>query len=205
MLFRARRARALQEELAKKVVAEDCFEEAETVGGLDVSYKKGIGCAVLSVLKDGEPVKFLYTISKVPIPYVPGFLAFREVPLYIPLLKEEKPSVVLVDGHGIAHPRGLGVASHVGVVTGVPTIGVAKKRLVGEEGSCEYGKCLFKDGKVIAAILERGKRRIYVSVGHCVSLRTAVEIVKTLWKSRLPEPIRLSDSLSRRLIRQWSP
>ncbi len=147
----------------------------------------------------------LFDVAPVPIPYVPGFLAFREVPLYIPLLKKRRPTVTLVDGHGIAHPRGLGVASHVGIVSQVPTIGVAKKRLYGEEGPCEFGKCLFDGNKPIAGILERGKKRLYVSVGHCVSLRTAVKIVKDLWKgSKLPEPIRFSDKASRELARSMN-
>jgi len=204
--FRARRAKEAQLRLAEKVIEEDCFDEIETVGGLDVSYSGGMGCGVLSVLSypDLKLLKVYMSLERIAIPYVPGFLAFREVPYYVPLLKVFKPSIVLVDGHGVAHPRGLGVASHVGVVTNTPTVGVAKKRLYGKEVSCEYGKCLASDGKIIAAVLERGKRKLYVSVGHCVSLKTAVELVKRSWVSRLPEPIKFSDSISRRVVRGWT-
>ncbi len=190
------------------IVEEDCFDEVRSVGGLDVSYSRDrrYGVGVLSVFDFNakELIELRYSHSKVPIPYKPTFLAFREVPLYYPLLKTDRPTVVMVDGHGIAHPRGFGVASHIGLVTGTPTIGVAKKRLYGERDKCEFGECLYNEkGDVIAAILRKGKRELYVSIGHCVSLESAVQIVKSFLKYSLPEPIRVSDSISRRLIKSW--
>ncbi len=207
MTFKASVAKELQRKLAEKVKLEDCFEKVEVVGGLDVSYKKGVGVSVLSLVEFEtlKPLKFYYVKAEVPIPYVPGFLAFREAPLHLTLLKKVKGyDVVLVDGHGIAHPRGLGIASHVGVVANVPTIGVAKKRLVGEESTCSGKPCLLYEGKVIAYIIQKGRRKLYVSPGHCVSLESAYEIVKSLLKYSLPEPIRLSDRLSRALARVTS-
>jgi deoxyribonuclease V len=204
MKFSARRASELQRRLAEKVILEDCFERVEVVGGLDVSYHKGVGVSVLSLLEfeTQKVLKTYYVKAEVPIPYVPGFLAFREAPLHLALLKKVKGyDVVLVDGHGIAHPRGLGIASHVGVVANVPTVGVAKKRLVGEERECGSKKCLVYKGRTVAYVIERGSRKLYVSPGHCVSLESAYEIVKALTKHKLPEPIRVSDSLSRALAR----
>ena len=204
MSFRRERAKRLQEELSKLVKEEDCFDKIKIVGGLDVSYKGNAGVSVLSLVdyESLKPLKFYYVRSEVPVPYVPGFLAFREAPLHLTLLKKVKGyDLVLVDGHGRAHPRGLGIASHVGVVLNVPTIGVAKKRLVGEERECGDKICLIYGGRVVAYVLKRGRRKLYVSVGHCVSLETAYEVVKRLTLKSLPEPIRLSDSLSRRLAR----
>ena len=208
MYFDARVARQAQLRLSEKVVKEDCFSDVKKVGGLDVSYasNKLFGVAVLSTFDygNGELLEIKYSASEVPIPYVPTLLAFREVPLYYPLLRDSDVDVVLVDGHGIAHPRGFGVASHVGVVTGLPTIGVAKRKLYGRRNECEFGECLYDDeGEAIAVILKKGKRELYVSIGHCISLAKAVEITKRFLKRSLPEPIRVSDSVSRRLVRSW--
>ena len=208
MKFSARKAAELQRRLAEKVVLEDCFDKVEVLGGLDVSYKGGIGVSALSLVEYSslKHLKSYYVVAEVPIPYVPGFLAFREAPLHLSLLKTVKEyDVILVDGHGIAHPRRLGIASHVGVVANVPTVGVAKKRLVGEERECGERRCLVYEGEVVAYVLEKGKRKLYVSPGHCVSLETAYEIVKNSTKGKLPEPIRISDSLSRALARATRP
>ncbi len=204
MKFDIKKARKLQEVLRRKIILDDCFGNLRTVGGLDVSYRGETGVSVLTIMDFASKrlKKVYYVKGKVPIPYIPGFLAFREAPLHIALLSTFKPDVVLVDGHGIAHPRGLGIASHVGIVTGVPTIGVAKKKLYGKESSC--GKpCLTNDvGEPIAYIIEIGKRKLYVSPGHCVSLETAYSIVKSmLIKGKLPEPIRISDKISRILAK----
>lgn len=204
MKFNVRKAKRLQEVLREKLVVEDCFDGIKEVGGLDVSYKGNLGVSVLTVMNylTKKVEKIYYVKGEVPIAYRPGFLAFREAPLHITLLMRYRPDVVLVDGHGIAHPRGLGIASHVGIVTGVPTVGVAKKRLYGTESSCGKPCLVDEEGKPIAYILELGKRRLYVSPGHCVSLETAYNIVKNLViKGKLPEPIRISDKVSRLLVR----
>ena len=204
MAFDVNKAKRLQEALKKKVKLEDCFEEIKEVGGLDVSYKGNIGVSVLTVMNYSEKkVKSIYYVKgEVPIPYRPGFLAFREAPLHLTLLSEFKPDVTLVDGHGIAHPRGLGIASHVGVVMDVPTIGVAKKRLYGKESSCGKPCLVDEEGRPIAYIIQRGRSKLYVSPGHCVSLDSAYEIVRNLLlRGKLPEPIRISDKVSRLLAR----
>ncbi len=202
MIFNRRRASEVQRKLSSMIKLEDCFDRIETVGGLDVSYKGDVGVSVLSVFRGDKLEKLLYVKMRVPIPYIPGFLAFREAPLHLALLMKVKPTVTMIDGHGIAHPRGLGIASHVGVVLNIPTIGVAKKRLYGVEGICGGEPCLTDDkGNLLAYIVKRGKRRLYVSPGHCISHRTALEVVKRYLKYSMPEPIRVSDALSRRLVR----
>ncbi|ALU11700.1 endonuclease V [Ignicoccus islandicus DSM 13165] len=208
MKFDVGKAKSAQLEIAKRIVREDCFEKLKSVGGLDVSYSRNraFGVAVLSILdyNTRDLLEIKYSYSHVPIPYIPTFLAFREVPLYYPLVKKADVDVILVDGHGIAHPRGAGVASHVGVVADKPTIGIAKKRLYGKEGNCDFGQCLFDDnGNVIAVTLRKNKKELFVSIGHCVSLKSAVEITKKFLKYGLPEPIRISDTVSRRLAKSW--
>ncbi|ABU81520.1 endonuclease V [Ignicoccus hospitalis] len=206
MTFDRRRASELQRKLSELVKEEDCFdpEAVEAVGGLDVSYKGDVGVSALSLIdyKTLRPLKHYYVVARVPIPYVPGFLAFREAPLHLTLIKKVKGyDLLLVDGHGRTHPRGLGIASHVGVTSGVPTVGVAKRRLVGEEERCGERECLVHEGKVVAYVIRRGKQKLYVSVGHCVSLETAYQIVKRLTVRRLPEPIAWADRISRSLAR----
>ncbi len=204
MKFDVKRAKKLQEALREKLVLNDCFDKVEKVGGLDVSYKGNLGVSVLTVMNYSEKkVEGIYYVKgEVPIAYRPGFLAFREAPLHITLLLKYRPDVVLVDGHGIAHPRGLGIASHVGVVTGVPTIGVAKKKLYGTESFCGRPCLVDEKGRAIAYILELGRKKLYISPGHCVGLETAYAIVESLMiRGKLPEPIRISDKVSRLLAR----
>ncbi len=202
MTFDVKRASEAQLELSKRVKVYDCFDRIKTVGGLDVSYRKDVGVSVLSIFEGDEIKKILYVKAKVPIPYVPGFLAFREAPLHLTLLMKFKPTITMIDGHGIAHPRGLGIASHVGVVLDIPTIGVAKRRLYGQEELCDGKECLVDErGKLLAYIISKGKRKLYVSPGHCVSHETALEVVKRYLRYSLPEPIRVSDMLSRRLAK----
>lgn len=134
------------------------------------------------------------------LPYRPGFLGFREAPVLIHAYRtlRAKPDVLLVDGHGISHPRGLGIASHVGVLLDIPTIGVAKSVLVGHaEGDAELepgsGAPLMWRGRQIGMALQTKRRSkpLYISVGHRVSLETATRIVlQCLAGYRLPEPTR---------------
>jgi deoxyribonuclease V len=134
------------------------------------------------------------------LPYRPGFLGFREAPALVRAYRElhAKPDVLLVDGHGISHPRGLGIASHIGVLLDVPTIGVAKSILVGHPESEEalepgFGVPLVWRGWQIGLALQTKRRSkpLYISVGHRVSLETAVRIVlQCLAGYRLPEPTR---------------
>ena len=139
-------------------------------------------------------------------PYVPGLLSFREVPAMSAALAllPEPPDLLLVDGQGLAHPRRLGLACHLGVVTGLPSIGVAKSRLVGryEEPGLERGSSspMFHRRELVGVALRTrdGTNPLFISVGHRISLPTAVDLVLRFTpKWRLPEPIRLADAISR--------
>jgi deoxyribonuclease V len=150
-----------------------------------------------------EVVESATAKSTVENPYIPSFLAFRELkPLTkaIRLLKM-KPDVFLVNAHGIAHPERCGCASHLGVALDVPTIGVARTALIGEVSNLDdRGIGYLKDGEEVigAAIVSKSRYKpIFVSVGHKVSLNSAIEIVrKTTRENRFPEPLRLAHESS---------
>lgn len=139
-------------------------------------------------------------------PYVPGLLSFREAPAMLDALGllSSPPDLLLVDGQGIAHPRRLGLASHVGLLADIPTIGAAKSRLVGvyEEPGSERGAWspMRHRGEVVGAALRTrpATQPMFISIGHRVGLETAIDyVLRCTPRFRLPEPIRLADRLSR--------
>jgi len=186
-------AKKVQELLSKRVVLKP-LPPVETVGGLDVSYAGGLAYGVAVVVKvDGlQPVEVAYSINKSAVPYVPTFLAFREItPMLRAYLKlRNKPDVILVDGHGLAHPRRFGIASHIGVVLGKPTIGVAKSRLYGEE----RGEALIdpSTGEEIGRVIHCGGKKRYVSVGSYATLEDAAALVEKLCKNGEIVPVDLA-------------
>jgi len=207
-------ARAAQEEIAARVEAEDRLPGAPAlVAGVDCAgAARGAPDRVraMAVLLEAgarsRPVGTGLSEGVPAMPYVPGFLAFREVPFVLEALARlpRRPELVLVDGHGVSHPRGCGLASHLGVVADLPTVGVAKSVLVGRvEGDLgeEAGSTapLVWKGRRIGTALRsrRGVLPLFVSTGHRVSEGTAVRLV-TEWLAgyRLPEPTRLADRLA---------
>ncbi len=199
-------ATKVQQLLAAKVCQEDQFSSLDLIGGMDVSNQwqdpKQMVYAAVVVLKQAD-MSLLTTANAVihqPFPYIPGFLGFREAPALVKAYQQlpVKPSLILVDGHGISHPRSLGIASHIGVLLDCPTIGVAKSILVGKpaaELGAEPGAQvpLQWQNQTIAMLLRTKKRALplIISTGHRVSLATAVTLVQQyLTKYRLPEPTR---------------
>jgi len=193
----------IQKDLEKRVSLMDDFNKIELVGGLDVKYKKGsskaTAAAVVLSFPGLEVLETRAVEGEVSFPYVPGLFSFREIPLLIPALEKLKttPHVMLVDGQGIAHPQRMGLAAHLGIFMNIPTIGCAKSRFIGthekpakEKGSYTY---LYDNGEVIGAVLRTRTNiaPVYVSVGHKISLPTAVEFVlKCTTKFRIPKPLR---------------
>ena len=158
-------------------------------------------------LSDLEMVETVSFEVETEFPYVPGLMCFREGPLVVEAVKRltTTPDIILVDGHGIAHPRRFGLACYVGLITGIPTIGCAKSALLGQtvdayERSYD-GIYLVRDqrGEVVGASVEvtRGLKPIIVSPGHLIDLVGAIEVVRKCSKGyRLPEPLRLAHLLS---------
>jgi deoxyribonuclease V len=182
--------------LSQKIIFEDRLpRQIKTVAGVDVSYVGNIGVGALTVL-DYESLKLLESqvaTCQVKMPYIPTLLSFREIPPAMASIKKLKiqPDVFLVDAQGLAHPYRCGFASHLGLIMGKPTIGAAKSRLIGEPVEMNGQTFLFDKGEVIGSVVttKKGSNPIYVSIGHMVSLDTAVKIVKHCAKNRIPEPI----------------
>ncbi len=165
---------------------------------------------VIIELKTLKPIYDLVVEDVVSFPYIPTFLAFREMPLLIKLYEKAKvkPDVFFIDGQGIAHPRGCGIASHFGVETGMVSVGVAKTRLFGYydepgERRGEFSYLKYR-GKILGAVVRTRDRTapVFVSVGHRISLRTAVNLVLKTSKYRIPEPTRLAHNLLQRVRRE---
>ena len=202
------RLRAEQLRIAAKVSRRNGFRTVRTIGGVDVAYAGDRGFASLVVLRarDLAVVEEVLVSQTVDFPYIPTYLAYRELPLVEAAFRRlsAPPTVLLVDGHGQLHPARCGIACMAGVGLEVPTIGVAKSPLVGtsdrrpkigEAVPVRYG------GEVLGYALRTGAsiKPLYVSTGHRVAPRTAVRIVRRLCRTRNPEPLRLADSHAR----QW--
>ncbi len=190
-----------QKQAAEYVVFEDEHGSFDVIGGVDVAYKGNTGYAALSLWKEGEMLRVHGAEREIHIPYVPTYLAYRELPPLLEVLKiaDPKPDAIIVDGNGRLHPLQVGLASHLGVLGDIPTIGVAKSLLVGEQEFSVDRKdplspVIFDGDKVGYAFLSsnRAKNPIYISPGHRVSHRTALEVVKPFCRYKIPDPIRVS-------------
>jgi deoxyribonuclease V len=207
----AQQARVLQSALAERVVLEDDFVPPRVIAGVDVGFEEqGSITLAAAVLLDADTLQLIaHSVARIPtsMPYVPGLLSFRELPALLQALRDlpQIPDLIYCDGLGIAHPRRLGIASHLGVVTGLPTIGVAKSILVGTHAELPQEKGarvpLRHAGEQVGWML-RSKDKVkplIVSPGHRVSMDTAVELVLACCRGyRLPEPTRLADRLASR-------
>jgi deoxyribonuclease V len=221
-------ATAIQARLAPQVVAEgdpsDSPEGVRYVAGADIALGKpalrgveesnGRGAVVLLSYPGLRLIEQHLVDEPVTFPYVPGLLAFREAPVLARAFEklERTPDLLLVDGHGLSHPRRFGLACHLGLLLDVPTIGVAKSRLVGrhEEPPPEAGgRAELRDGPDLLGLVLRTRDRVspvYVSVGHRIGLQQAAEWVLRVCRGyRLPEPTRLADKLSKGRPLQEAP
>lgn len=199
--FSIEKAHKAQLNLSKLIILEDKLpKEIRFIGGVDTAYAGDVAISAAVVLDfDSLNLVEVQTAKRrVVFPYVPTLLSFRELPSTLMCIRKLKtqPDVFLVDGQGYAHPYRCGFASHLGVVLGKPTIGVAKSKLIGElEPFQSRDFAYLKDGSEIvgAAVKTTSGRILYVSVGHMVSLETAIKIVKHCTRnSGIPEPIRLA-------------
>lgn len=202
-------ARHIQEELRSQVITSDDFETVNYVAGVDVGFKDNykITQAAVAVLSYPDLNRVESAIANIPttFPYIPGFLSFREIPALLEALDKLNtiPDLILCDGQGIAHPRRMGIAAHLGVILDMPTIGVAKSRLIGthDELGTEKGdwQPLRDKDEIIGAVLRSrtNVKPLYISPGHKISLPTALHYVMgCLTKYRLPETTRWADSLA---------
>lgn len=196
---------SLQEELREKVVASREFGEVRLLAGADISSstrsEEARAAVVVFSFPSLDVVETATVTGRVAFPYVPGLLAFREAPILtraFASLKSE-PDLVFLDGHGLAHPRRMGIACHVGLLLGRPTIGCAKSRLTGthEEPGRSRGAFSYlrdeKTGEVIGAVVRTrdGTKPVFVSIGHMIDLESAIDFTLRCGGGyRIPEPTR---------------
>lgn len=203
------RAIAIQERLASQVIRQDQFSSVQRIAGVDVGYQDGGTLTRAAVVVLSYPELHLQESAVAVLPtsfsYVPGLLSFREAPAVLEALSHlaDPPDLLLCDGHGVAHPRRFGLASHLGLWTGLPAIGVAKSILVGEhapvgERPGDWSALIDREQIVGAALrTQPGVKPVYVSIGHCISLESAMAwVLRCIRRFRLPEPVRQAHRLA---------
>ncbi len=199
-------AEHVQRELADRVIFKDDFTSLAFIGGMDVSNNlydphSMVYASAVVLNKEKLGLEEEVAVAQIqPFPYIPGFLGFREAPALVEAFKKlsKRPGIILVDGHGVSHPRRLGIASHLGVLLDIPTIGVAKSILVGHPadplGTAKGDSTpLVWKGKQIGMCVRTKKNcnPLIISTGHRISLESAVNVVlECITRYRFPEPIR---------------
>ncbi len=207
-------ARKIQGELARWISLQPLEQKIANVWAVDVSYSRFAkqGYAVVGVFKVNQDAalnrfriieeQYFYHVGRVNFPYIPGYLSFREIPLLLPVLEKIAimPDLILVDGAGIAHPRCLGLATHLGILGLIPTIGCAKSKLIGEYEIPENfrgAKAMLKMGAEEVGIVLRTKpncRPLFCSPGNLCTLQDVERLVLAFCdQHRLPEPLRRVD------------
>lgn len=203
-------AKALQRELAGKIVLEDQFDEIRYVAGVDMAINENNGMARAAVVLFSYPdltilEKHVYE-EPLRMDYIPGLLSFREMPSLLGALEQlkQQPDLVMTDGQGIAHPRRLGIGAHLGLWIDKPTIGCAKSILVGThepvgEAVGDWSPLIYKHDVIGAALRTRAKvKPMYISQGHKISLESSIKYVLACGRGyRLPETTRQADKLSK--------
>lgn len=196
---------ALQKRLAAEVRIQPLATRLKIIGAADISYCRHTGRLIAVILSFKWPsldlIESVHHICKAAFPYVPGLLSFREVPPLIEAYRKiaQKPDVLLCDGQGIAHPRKLGFAAHLGLCLGIPTVGCAKSRLCGdhERLTLKKGRSvpLLLDGEQVGLVFcsRDGVKPIYISPGHLSDIASSKRLVSRCLRTyRIPEPLRLA-------------
>ncbi len=180
------------------------YSSVTKIGGIYASFFKNNIVSGVVVFSEKEVIGQEYFRDKAGFPYIPGFRSYREIPSMVQALNklEEKPEVMLINGHGILHPRGIGMASHFSLSTGIPTIGIADSLLVGEI----KGKDVLLDGGVKGRVVntKQGAKPLLISPGNLISLETAVKIVKenVTKPHKMPEPLRIAKRYSKKVVKE---
>lgn len=194
----------LQKKLANKIILYDDINIVKKIAGVDVKFISNSNLAIGAVLVFSFPELTLIEAktykSKSDSPYIPGLLVFREGPIIEKCFKKIKniPDLVFYDGHGYAHPRRLGIASHMGILFNLPSIGCAKKKLCGDYQDSliykgDYSFLKENDEIIGAALVTKDYiKPVFISQGHKISLSSAIKFTLDVSKFRIPEPVRLA-------------
>lgn len=198
-----------QTKLSKLVIEKDTmdFDEVQFIGGIDVTTEKREIIGGIVILNQNlEVLEQTFSKKNARFPYLPGFLAYRELPVLIDSYKKlnTKPDVLFVSGHGVSHPRNCGLASHLGIAIDCATIGITKDLIVGEK----KGDKVYIGGKVKAVFVDTKKnsKPIVVSVGHKISLKTAVKLTKRFIREphKYPEPLAIAHKYTNGIRKELS-
>lgn len=203
----------IQEALKDRIILKKPFSKVRTMGGGDVAYSKNenrlFGAIVVLSFPDMEILDMATADGKIPFPYIPNLLSFREGPILIQIFEKlrVKPDIMVYDGQGIAHPRGIGLASHMGLWFDLPSIGCAKTPLLegfsspgASKGSFEW---IRREGKKVGAVLRTREKvnPLFISPGHRIDLLTSIHLILESCRGfRIPEPLRKAHQASRSML-----
>ncbi len=203
----------IQENLRDHLILKNTFAEVRTIGGGDVTYSKDRNSLFAAITVLSFPKMEILDIAtaqgEISFPYIPGLLSFREGPVLIKAFQKlkMKPDVMFYDGQGIAHPRGIGLASHMGLWFDLPAIGCTKTPLVGDSIYPEPSKGSFelirKEGKEVGAVLrtKQNVKPVFVSPGHRINLSASIQLILEACQGfRIPEPLRRAHQASRNML-----
>lgn len=209
-----KRAKEIQQELREEITIEPLTKEVETIGGADISFDRGSDAVYAGIvtldMESLHPVAWSLVTTEIDFPYIPGLLAFREMPSLTDAWKqlEEKPDVLIMDGHGLAHPRRMGIATHFGISENWPTIGCAKNILTGDYVEPEIEKGSYEpvtDGDEVIGCALRTRTNVnpvFISPGHRVSFDNArLLVLRSVTRFKLPETTRWAHRLVNELRR----
>jgi deoxyribonuclease V len=204
----------IQEDLRDRVVLKKTLSEVKKIGGGDVAYSEDrdllLGAIVVLSFPGVEILDMSTAYGKIPFPYIPGLLSFREGPILVQIFEKlkVKPDIMVFDGQGIAHPRRFGLASHLGLWFDLPSIGCAKTPLLGESVTPGASKGSFKlirrEGEEIGAVLRTkdNVKPLFISPGHRIDVTTSIQVIlESCHGFRFPEPLRRAHQATRNMLR----
>ena len=203
----------IQENLKDHLLLKKTFSSLKTIGGADVAYSTNknflFGAIVVLSYPEMKTIDTATAKGEISFPYIPGLFSFREGPILVKAFQglRVKPDLLILEGHGTAHPRGLGYASHMGLWFNLPSIGCARTPMLKEFDSPETSKgsytWVYLGGKKVGAVLRtrQGVKPVFVSPGHQIDLMTSIHIVlATCQRYRIPEPLRKAHQISREVM-----
>lgn len=206
-------AREIQKSLQRRIKSTPLSKKIRLITAVDAAFHNGNTIATACTFEYNNIVlkEEVFSIQKTSFPYIPGFLAFREGPAIIDAIKklQKIPDVIIFDGQGIAHPYGIGIASHIGVILDTPTIGCAKSRLVGnfeppDLAKGAYSNLIYRDETVgIVLRTKQGVSPVFLSIGHKIDLQSCIRLIMHLiGKYRIPIPQRYADMLTKKIKKE---
>ncbi|MDK2885828.1 MAG: deoxyribonuclease [Thermosipho sp. (in: thermotogales)] len=211
-LLEPKKAIEVQKSLKNSLKIQPFEKEVNIVAGVDIAFKGNFGVAVIIVIdKNFQILEIKYHFEKVNMPYIPGLLAFREGPIFLKAWEkiENNVDIVFFDGQGIAHPRKLGIASHMGLFIDKPTIGIAKSKLVGEyeepaEKKGSFTNLVYKNETIGIVYRSKDKTKpIFISPGHMIDIPSSLKFTQMfITKYRLPEPTRLAHIYTQKIKKE---